>query len=45
MSGERVPIRGGDWSLGAAAGVRALILRNARSYSVTTVGVRPAFVV
>jgi hypothetical protein len=45
MSGERVPFRGGNWSDGAAAGVRALNLNFARSDSFTNVGVRPAFVV
>ena len=45
MSGERVPIRGGNWGRGAAAGVRALVLGRARSGSNTALGVRPAFVV
>ena len=38
----RVPIRGGNWNNGAAAGVRALNLNNARSNSNTNIGVRPA---
>jgi len=45
MSGERVPIRGGNWYGGAAAGVRALDLVRARSVSNSSFGVRPAFVV
>ena len=45
MSGERVPFRGGNWYNGAAAGVRALSLGNARSRSLAFLGVRPAFVV
>jgi len=45
MSGERVPIRGGLWDSGAAAGVRALRLIYARSVSGPSLGVRPAFVV
>ena len=45
MSGERIPVRGGRWGSGAAAGVRALSLYYARSSSDPGVGVRPAFVV
>lgn len=39
---KRVPIRGGNWNNGAAAGVRALNLNNARGNSNTNIGVRPA---
>ena len=42
-TGERVPFRGGNWSLGALAGVSAVYL-NARSGSAPDVGARPAFV-
>lgn len=41
---ERLPLRGGDWYLGANAGVFALYLNNARSIVNTTVGFRLAYV-
>jgi hypothetical protein len=42
--GERVPIRGGYWVSASAAGLGALRLRNARSFSGTGLGFFPAFV-
>ncbi|MNO95673.1 hypothetical protein D3C76_873180 [compost metagenome] len=42
--GERLPVRGGYWTDGAGAGVRALGLSNPRSYSYSPIGARPAFV-
>jgi hypothetical protein len=42
--GERVPIRGGDWSDGAHAGLGALLLTDRRSASGHDVGFRPAFI-
>ncbi len=42
--GERLPIRGGSWSDGAVAGVRALNLNHARSSAFSGIGARPAFV-
>ena len=39
-----VPIRGGNWNNAANAGVFALNLNNARSYTYTNIGARPAFV-
>ena len=44
LTGERLPIRGGNWVLGATAGVRALHLGNVRSNVNSAVGARPAFV-
>ncbi|MDD3884564.1 MAG: SUMF1/EgtB/PvdO family nonheme iron enzyme [Gallionella sp.] len=44
LTGETVPIRGGNWTYGALAGVAALYLSGARSYSNTAFGARPAFV-
>lgn len=43
ITGERVPLRGGDWHHAAAAGVFALTLYNARSSVDTTIGFRAAF--
>ena len=43
--GERLPIRGGNWSNGSSAGVFALHLLGARSNASTLVGFRPAFVI
>jgi len=43
-SGERVPRRGGFWSLGSSAGLGALILSSTRSISTISIGFRPAFV-
>jgi len=43
-SGERLPLRGGDWGYGAHAGVGALHLSFARSLWHPTIGFRPAFV-
>ncbi|WP_296763680.1 hypothetical protein [Sediminimonas sp.] len=45
VAGERLPVRGGDWSYGAGAGVFALYLNIARSYSISGIGFRPAFVI
>ncbi len=42
--GERLPVRGGDWSGTSAAGVCDLSLDRPRSYSGYGVGFRPAFV-
>ncbi|SUD59831.1 Uncharacterised protein [Ectopseudomonas oleovorans] len=44
LTGERLPIRGGNWSNGAYAGVRALNLFYARSLVSSSLGARPAFV-
>ena len=44
LTGERLPFRGGVWSHGAVAGVRALNLLNARSHVGSNLGARPAFV-
>lgn len=44
MTGETLPLRGGDWNSAAHAGVFALYLNYARSSSGTAVGARPAFV-
>ena len=41
---EAIPLRGGGWIGGAAAGVFCLILSYARSLADTSVGSRPAFV-
>ena len=41
--GERLPIRGGGWSVGSPAGLAALGLSNARSYVGSGIGFRPAF--
>lgn len=43
-AGERLPIRGGHWSYAGGAGLFCLNLSNARSYSITSLGARPAFV-
>ena len=43
-SGERPPYRGGRWYSAADAGVFALNLSSPRSYSSTSIGFRPAFV-
>lgn len=42
--GERMPRRGGHWSIGSGAGLGCLDLSNRRSHSVTGVGFRPAFI-
>lgn len=44
LTGERLPFRGGSWSNGASAGVRALALSHARSLVASLFGARPAFV-
>lgn len=44
MTGETLPLRGGTWFYAATAGVFALYLTYARSYTFTTFGARPAFV-
>lgn len=41
--GERLPYRGANWHYGSSAGVCALVLNDARSYSVPKVGFRSAF--
>jgi len=42
--GERFPLRGGDWRIGADAGLFYLNLIYARSHSSSGIGFRPAFV-
>lgn len=42
--GERVSLRGGDWSNAVYAGVFAIYLHSARSVILTPFGARPAFV-
>ncbi|EMT38012.1 hypothetical protein TthWC1_2486 [Thermoanaerobacter thermohydrosulfuricus WC1] len=42
--GERLPLRGGHWSIGSGAGVFALHLSHARSTSNNNIGFRSAFV-
>ena len=42
-TGERVPIAGGNWSIGSYAGLFALTLNNARSNSNDTIGARVAY--
>ena len=44
ITGETLPIRGGNWNYAAAAGVFSLYLANARSSTSTSLGARPAFV-
>ena len=44
MTGEHLPIRGGNWYNAAVAGVFALYLGYARSNTDTALGARPAFV-
>lgn len=44
MTGETLPIRGGNWNIAAYAGVVALNLNSARSSAYTALGARPAFV-
>jgi len=41
--GERFPVRGGSWGIGAGAGLGALTLGNRRSYVSSCIGLRPAF--
>ena len=41
---EAIPVRGGNWINAARAGVFSLYLDNARSYTTTAFGARPAFV-
>jgi hypothetical protein len=43
--GERLPLRGGDWSYSTSAGVFCLNLNNVRSARYSRVGFRPAFVI
>jgi hypothetical protein len=45
VTGERLPFRGGDWGLGASAGVSALYLGGGRGDANTNIGARPAFVI
>lgn len=42
--GERLPLRGGAWAGGSAAGLFALYLAYERSHSDSTVGFRPAYI-
>jgi hypothetical protein len=42
--GERLPIRGGNWTNGAYAGLAALHLNDRRSYVYYYIGCRPAFI-
>lgn len=42
--GERMPFRGGNWGAGALAGLGTLYLFYARSYSYSSVGFRPAYI-
>lgn len=44
LTGERLPLRGGDWAQWEAAGVFALFVIDPRSYADTYIGSRPAFV-
>lgn len=44
VSGERLPLRGGDWLSAANSGVFALYLGLARAIASTNFGCRPAFV-
>ena len=44
MTGETLPLRGGNWYYAAGAGVFALSLINARSSASAAIGARPAFV-
>lgn len=44
LDGERLPLRGGSWYHSGNAGVFALDLNSARSYSSYGIGSRPAFV-
>lgn len=44
ITGETPPLRGGNWSYAATAGVFSLYLGYARSSTHATVGARPAFV-
>ena len=41
---ESLPFRGGSWNTAASAGVFAVYLNYARSYTVALIGARPAFV-
>ncbi len=43
--GERLPLRGGAWSLGSNAGLAALYLNYARSSVGSGIGFRPALVI
>ena len=43
-NGERCVFRGGGWGNGVGAGVFSLYGSGARSYSITSIGFRPAFV-
>ena len=45
VTGERLPLRGGDWSYGASAGVSALYLNLPRGFAYVGIGARPAFVI
>lgn len=41
---DSIPVRGGNWSIGATAGVFALSLGGVRAHTYTSLGARPAFV-
>lgn len=41
--GERMPLRGGNWSLGSIAGLAALSLIYSRTFAGSSIGFRPAF--
>lgn len=41
--GDRMPLRGGNWSDGSLAGLGALSLKGARSHASSYIGCRPAF--
>jgi hypothetical protein len=42
--GERMPVWGGDWRYGAGTGLAYLELTSRRSYVLSYVGLRPAFI-
>jgi hypothetical protein len=44
LTGERLPLRSGDWGYGLTAGVFALVLTVVRTIPYANVGCRPAFV-
>jgi len=44
VDGERLPLRGGHWFIGSAAGLGALSLSSVRSSAYTNIGFVPAFI-
>ncbi|WP_300760094.1 hypothetical protein [Janthinobacterium sp.] len=44
LTGERLSLRGGDWSVGASAGLFALFMNDTRAAENSNFGARPAFV-